>query len=54
VEVLPDGKVQFNIVNLWAYTDLGYGVNMPPITLERGYNNVVRARLTDRKEGTQP
>ena len=45
VEVLPDGKVQFNIVNLWAYTDLGYGVNMPPITLERGYNNVVRTRL---------
>jgi hypothetical protein len=45
-DVLPDGKVRFNIDNLWAYTDLGYGVSMPPISLERGYTNVVRVRLT--------
>jgi hypothetical protein len=44
-EVRTDGKVQFNIDNLWAYTDLGYGVSTPPITLEREYNNVVRLRL---------
>jgi beta-galactosidase/beta-glucuronidase len=50
-EVLPDGKVQFNIDNLWAYTDLGYGVSMSSTTLERGYNNVVRVRMMDSKEG---
>ena len=50
-EVLPDGRVLFIINNLWAYTDLGYGVSMPPISLERGYYNVVRARMTDGKPG---
>jgi hypothetical protein len=48
---VADGKVQFNIDNLWAYTDLGYGVSTPPITLERGYNNVVRLCMMDWKEG---
>jgi hypothetical protein len=51
VEVRPDGNVQFNIDHLWAYTDLGYGVSMPPITLERGYKNAVRLRLTATEEG---
>jgi hypothetical protein len=50
LEVLPDGKVQFYIDNLWAYTDLSYGISMPAITLERGYTNVVRLRLMGRKE----
>jgi len=50
VEVRPDGKVQFNIVNLWAYADLGY-TGIPSNTLERGYSNVVRLRLMDGKEG---
>jgi hypothetical protein len=54
VAVLSDGKVQFNIDNLWAYTDLGYGVSMPPISLERGYNNIVRLRLMDGKDKTLP
>ena len=53
-EVLPDGKVQFHINNLWAYTDLGYGVSMPAITLEPGYANLVRLRLMDGKERSQP
>jgi len=53
-EVRPDGKIQLNIDNLWAYTDLGYGISMPPIALEREYNNVVRVRLTDAKERLQP
>ncbi|MGD1103030.1 MAG: glycoside hydrolase family 2 TIM barrel-domain containing protein [Terriglobia bacterium] len=47
VEVRPDGKIQFNIDNLWSYTDLGYGVSMSSTTLERGYSNVVRLRLMD-------
>jgi hypothetical protein len=51
VEVLADGKVQFYIDNLWAYTDLGYGVSMASTALERGYSNVVRIRLMDSKEG---
>lgn len=46
-EVLADGKVQFNIDNLWAYTDLAFGVSVPPLALERGYRNVVRVRLAD-------
>jgi hypothetical protein len=50
VEVRPDGKVQFNIDNLWAYADLGYS-GIPSLTLEKGYNNVVRIRLMDSKEG---
>ena len=50
VEVRPDGKVQFNIDNLWAYADLGY-TGIPSNTLERGYSNVVRLRLMDGKEG---
>jgi hypothetical protein len=50
VEVRPDGKVQFNIVNLWAFADLGF-TGIPSNTLERGYNNVVRVRMMDGKEG---
>ena len=50
VEVRADGKVQFNIVNLWAYADLGF-TGIPSNTLERGYNNVVRVRMMDGKEG---
>jgi len=46
-EVWPDGKVQFNINHLWAYTDLGYGVSMPKIALDAGYKNTVRLRLTE-------
>jgi hypothetical protein len=46
-EVLPDGKVQININNLWAYTDLNYGVSMPRIALDPGYKNTVRIRLTE-------
>src|SRR5208283_4249998 len=44
-EVRPDGKVQFNISNLWAYTDLDYGVSVPPFNLDKGYSNVVRLRM---------
>jgi len=44
-EVLADGKVQFNIDNLWSYTDLGYGIAVSPISLEQGYTNTVRLRL---------
>jgi hypothetical protein len=54
VEVRPDGKVQFNIDNLWAYTDLSYGVSMPPLTLEREYSNAVRLRLMESKEEAKP
>ncbi len=54
VQVLQDGRVQFNIDNLWAYTDLGYGVTMPAISLERGYTNVVRLRLAEGRETAQP
>jgi beta-galactosidase/beta-glucuronidase len=50
VEVRPDGKVQFHINNLWAYADLGY-TGIPSNTLERGYNNVVRLRMMNGKEG---
>jgi hypothetical protein len=46
-EVRPDGKVQFNINALWAYADLGYGVSMPSISLERGYRNTARLRLAE-------
>src|SRR5208282_4870858 len=50
VEIRPDGKVQLNIDNLWAYADLGY-TGIPSNTLERGYNNVVRLRMMNGKEG---
>lgn len=46
-EVWPDGKVQFNINHLWAYSDLGYGVTMPKIALDAGYKNTVRLRLAE-------
>jgi hypothetical protein len=46
-EVLPGGKIQLNINNLWAYTDLNYGVSMPRIALDAGYKNTVRLRLTE-------
>ena len=51
VEVLPDGKVQFNVYNLWGYPDLGWGNYVQPITLEQGYKNSVRIRLTDTDGG---
>lgn len=49
-EVLPDGKVKFCVDNLWAYPDLVWGNYCPPITLDRGYKNSVRVRLTDTDE----
>jgi hypothetical protein len=53
VDVLADGKVRLNILNLWAYTDLGYGVSMPAITLEQGYSSSARLRLTDGGRGRE-
>ncbi|MGO8791542.1 MAG: glycoside hydrolase family 2 TIM barrel-domain containing protein [Terriglobia bacterium] len=46
-EVLQDGKVRFHIDNLWGYPDLEWGNYAPPVTVERGYKNSVRLRLTD-------
>jgi len=51
VEVLPDGKIQFNIDNLWDYPDLDWGNYEQAITLQQGYRNIVRMRLTDTEEG---
>ena len=51
VEVLPGGKVQFYIDNLWSYPDLAWGNFIQPIILEPGYKNNVRIRLTDTDEG---
>ena len=51
VEVLPDGKIRFNIDNLWDYPDLDWGNYEQAITLQRGYRNTVRMRLTDTEEG---
>jgi hypothetical protein len=50
VEVLPDRKVKLNINNLWGYPDLAWGNFSPPITIEPGYKNRVRMRLTDSDE----
>jgi hypothetical protein len=50
-EVLPGGKVQLNIDNLWGYPDLAWGNFTQPITLNPGYKNAVRMRLTDTDEG---
>ena len=47
VEVLPDSKVRFIIVNLWGYPDLCWGNYMQNLTLNRDYKNSVRMRLTD-------
>jgi len=49
-EVLPDGKVRFNINNLWGYPDLEWGNYTQPVTLPRGYKNSVRMRFTDTDE----
>jgi hypothetical protein len=49
-EVLPDGKVRFHLDNLWGYPDLAWGNYTQPITIERGYKNRVRMRLTDNDE----
>jgi hypothetical protein len=51
VAVLPDGRVQLNINNLWGYPDLDWGNYEQPIAFERGYKNSVRMRLTDGDEG---
>jgi hypothetical protein len=48
--VLPEGKVRFNISNLWGYQDLEWGNYMQPVTLPRGYKNSVRMRFTDTDE----
>ncbi len=50
-EVLPDGKVQFHIDNLWGYPDLAWGNYSQPLTIGPGYKNTVRLRLTDVNEG---
>jgi hypothetical protein len=49
-EVLPDGKIQFHIDNLWGYPDLAWGNYTQPVTIEPGYKNRVRLRLTDTDE----
>jgi hypothetical protein len=51
VAVLPDGRVQLNINNLWGYPDLGWWNYEQPIALERGYKNSVRMRLTNTDAG---
>jgi len=51
VAVLPDGRVQLNINNLWGYPDLDWGNYEQPIALERGYKNSVRMRLTNTDAG---
>jgi hypothetical protein len=51
VGVLPDGRVMFNINNLWGYPDLAWGNSIQPLSLELGYKNSVRIRLTDTDEG---
>jgi hypothetical protein len=49
-EVLPSGQVWFNIDNLWGYPDLAWGNMTQPLTLQPGYKNRVRMRLTDTDE----
>ena len=49
-EVLPEGKVRFNINNLWGYPDLEWGNYTQAVTLPRGYKNSVRTRFTDTTE----
>jgi len=49
-EVQPDGNIQFHIDNLWGYPDLAWGNYVQPLTIEPGYKNRVRIRLTDTDE----
>lgn len=46
-EVRGDGKVLFNINNLWDYPDLDWGNYEKPLIVASGYTNSVKLRLTD-------
>jgi Glycosyl hydrolases family 2, TIM barrel domain/Glycosyl hydrolases family 2/Glycosyl hydrolases family 2, sugar binding domain len=46
-EVLADGKVRFNINNLWGYPDLAWGNYLQPVNIGPGYTNQIRVSLTD-------
>jgi len=46
-EIESDGRVRFNINSAWAYPDLAWGNECPPIPVSRKYEGTVRLRLTD-------
>ena len=46
-EVEGDGRVRFNINSAWAYPDIAWGNECPPLPASRMYEGTVRLRLTD-------
>jgi len=46
-QVGAEGKIAFNIDNLWGYPDLGWGTLAPPLRFPETYTNSVRMRFTD-------
>lgn len=46
-EIQADGRIRLNINCAWAYPDLDWGNECPPIAASRVYEGSVRLRLTD-------
>lgn len=46
-EIESDGRVRFNINSAWAYPDLAWGNECPPLPVSGTYEGTVRLRLTD-------
>jgi hypothetical protein len=49
-EVRRDGRVLFNLNNVWGYPDLAWGNYMKPVAVSVGYTNEVTVRMVDSDE----
>ena len=49
-EVRRDGRVLFNLNNVWGYPDLAWGNYMKPVAASAGYTNQVAMRMVDSDE----
>jgi hypothetical protein len=53
-EVRPDGRVLFNLNNVWGYPDLAWGNYMKPVAFSAGYTNEITVRMMDSDEADLP
>jgi hypothetical protein len=49
-EVRRDGRVLFNLNNVWGYPDLAWGNYMKPVAVSVGYTNEITVRMVDSDE----
>jgi hypothetical protein len=46
-EIQADGRIRLNINSAWAYPELGWGNECPPLPTSSAYEGSIKLRLTD-------